>query len=102
MGYGDGFFDGDDDIEMAELREAAAIADAKRKRSQRLLAAGDRTGAAEACPHGSGYGLRGDAAKRANDPRCGEEGDRCDECFSVVRDLIRDPVVVFPCEPRPC
>ena len=92
----------DADIETWELQRAASEGSARERQSKKLRAAGDLKAAAEVCPHSSGYGLGGDAARHAADPRAGEDGDRCSECNSVVDDLCSPygPQVIHPCESR--
>lgn len=72
----------DADMEMARFEEEGARYAARSRRSAALRAAGDLEGAAEACPHGSGYPLNSLAAEHSADPYSGCGGWRCSECGS--------------------
>lgn len=101
--YGDGFFDGDADLEMAELEAAGRAASRGTRRMQQLRAAGRWQEAAAACPHGSGYTTNGEAAIHAKDPRAGLRGMRCTACGSWFRNArnlydLRDAAADAPCE----
>jgi len=94
----------DADRELAELEAAGREAGRKLRRADRLRAEGRLAEAAEACPHGGGYPLRSIAARTSNDPRFGEDGVRCSDCFSVLSAFPfddEDVRVLYPCEPEP-
>jgi hypothetical protein len=104
--YRDSFFDGDADIEMAELEVAGRAASRATKHMQQLRAAGRLQEAAAACPHGSGYRNPGEAAIHAKDPRGGLRGMRCTGCGSWWRGArtlyeLRERPADNPCELAP-
>ena len=101
--YRDGMFDGDVDLEMAELQAAGRAASRGTRRMQQLRAAGKLQEAAAACPHGSGYATNGEAAINAKDPRGGIRGMRCTGCGSWWRGArnlyeLRERPADVPCE----
>jgi hypothetical protein len=70
------------DLEQAALERAGAEASRDRQRARALFVAGLLPEAADACPHGWGYGTHGTAAQAAGDPHAGEAGFRCHHCGS--------------------
>lgn len=101
--YGNGFFDGDADVEMAELEAAGRAASRGTRLMHQHRAAGRLPEAAAACPHGSGYTTTGEAAIRSKDPRAGLRGMRCTGCGSWWRGArhlyeLRERPADAPCE----
>jgi hypothetical protein len=86
----------DADIEMAELQAAGRDYARSHRRMVKLLAAGDKVGAAKACMHGSGYPLDSLAARNSSDPRAGDKGLRCTGCGSILTEWRG--AVLEPCE----
>jgi hypothetical protein len=92
----------DADFDQRELEARGAEFGRARKRSESYRDAGDLPRAAAACPHGGGYPLDSEAARRDNDPRAGQDGQRCSDCGSVLSAFpfeTTEPVrVIHPCD----
>ena len=96
-----GFQDGD--FEQRAFEDAGREYSRRERRYRALRAAGKLAEAAEACPHGSGYGSPSPAATSSHDPRATERGHRCTDCgswFAGARSLfdLRDMDATVPCE----
>lgn len=92
MGYGlhdDGFFDGDADIEQAELEEAGRRAAVGYRRMKQHKAAGNLEAAMHACPHGWSGPV---SAANRNLLQCYHCGSRMEEQPNGRR------VATVPCE----
>ena len=113
----DSIFDGDADIEQAEL-EAAGRAPGRGYRPMLALRKqGKLAEAAAACHHGAGYPTHSPAAKNCADPRAGQRGHRCSECgsfwtaeqiapiysrlYGVQLSAVRRIAPAVPCELEP-
>ncbi|MGB2713262.1 MAG: hypothetical protein WBC51_03725 [Vicinamibacterales bacterium] len=113
----DDFFDGDADIEQAELEAAGRAAGRGHRAMLRLRTAGNLAAAALACHHGAGYPTHSPAATNCADPRAGERGHRCTECgsfwtaeqiapfysrlYGVQLSALRQIAPLVPCELEP-
>lgn len=89
----------DADLEQASYEAQGRAYGAAKRKSETLMAAGDKAGAAAACPHGGGYPLDSPAASHSNDPYAGESGYRCCDCGSRMSASPWDGgTVTAPCE----
>jgi hypothetical protein len=93
----------DADWDMQALINAGNAAARGRRIMRERRAKGDLAGAAQACPHGSGYPTNSPAATNASDPRAGQRGYRCTDCgshFATITNYfdLRGATATTPCE----
>lgn len=90
------------DFEQREMEEQGREYHRKLTKSGHLRDEGKWDEAAQACPHGAGYGSPSQAAERADDPRKDEKGFRCCDCGSFLSaDPWEDYTIMAACELAP-